>query len=79
MNVILTIPFKIIAEIEIKNHMFCVLLCRQGRVSEFCKAQLCSFIYLLPWNMHLHCFFTVRSSVNAASDHLAGGSFMEKD
>ena len=28
--------------------------------------------------MRLHCFFTVNSSVNAAGDHLAGGSFMEK-
>ena len=24
-------------------------------------------------------FFTVNNSVNAASDHLAGGSFMEKE
>ena len=28
--------------------------------------------------MHLHCFLTVNSSINAAGDHLAGGSFMEK-
>ena len=28
--------------------------------------------------MRLHCFFTVNSSINAAGDHLAGGSFMEK-
>ena len=28
--------------------------------------------------MHLHCFFTVNSSIKAAGDHLAGGSFMEK-
>ena len=28
--------------------------------------------------MRLHCFFTVNSSVNAAGDHLAGGSFMPK-
>ena len=27
--------------------------------------------------MRLHCFFTVNSSINAAGDHLAGGSFME--
>ena len=37
------------------------------------------FIHLLPWNMRLHCFFTVNSSVNAAGNHLAGGSFMEKE
>ena len=29
--------------------------------------------------MRLHCFFTVNSLVNAAGDHLAGGSFMEKE
>ena len=38
MDVILTISFKITAEIEITKHMFCVLLSRQGRVSAFCKA-----------------------------------------
>ena len=37
MDVILTISFKITAEIEITKHMFCVLLCRRGRVSSFCK------------------------------------------
>ena len=40
-------------------------------------------IYSLPWNMRLHCFFTVNNSVNApvnaAGDHLAGRSFMEKE
>ena len=30
MDVILTISFKIKAEIEIRKHMFCVLLTRQG-------------------------------------------------
>ena len=38
MHVILTISFKITAEIEITKHMFCVLLCRRGRVSAFFKA-----------------------------------------
>ena len=28
--------------------------------------------------MHLHCSFTVNSSIDAAGDHLAGGSFMGK-
>ena len=37
------------------------------------------FFHSLPWNMRLHCFFTVNSSVNAGGDHLAGGSFMEKE
>ena len=66
MDVILTINFKITAEIEITKHMFCFLLCRRGRVSAFCKAWLCSFIHSLPWNMRLHCFFAVNSWVNAA-------------
>ena len=34
-DVILTTRFKITAEIEITKHMFCVLLCRGGRVSAF--------------------------------------------
>ena len=38
MDVTLTIRFKITAEIEITKHMFCVLLCRRGRVSAFWKA-----------------------------------------
>ena len=35
--------------------------------------------YVLSF-MSLHCFvfFTVNSSVNAAGDHLAGGSFIKK-
>ena len=37
MDVILTISFKITAEIEITKHMFCILLCRRGHVSAFCK------------------------------------------
>ena len=51
MDVILTISFKITAEIE--NDLFCVLLCRWGHVSAFCKAQSCSFI-CCP-GMRLHC------------------------
>ena len=58
MDVILTISFKITAEIEITKHMFCVLLCRRGRISAFCNAKLCSFIHSLPWNAFtLFCFF----------------------
>ena len=37
-DVILTISFKITAEIEITKHMFCILLCRRLHVSPFCKA-----------------------------------------
>ena len=35
MDVILTIRFKITAEIEVTKHMFCVLCCRRGRVAAF--------------------------------------------
>ena len=38
MDVILTISFKITAEIEITKYMFCVQLFRRGSVSAFCKA-----------------------------------------
>ena len=79
-GVILTIRFKITAEIEITKHtgMFCVLRCRRGRVSAFEKRNcVLSFIHC-----HGICvdivFFTVNSSINVAGDHLAGGSFMEK-
>ena len=81
MDVFLTISFKLTAEIDITKHMFCVLLNADEDVyRRFEKHNnLCSFIYLLPWNMRLHCFFfTANSLVNAAGDHLAGGIFMEK-
>ena len=38
MDVILTMNFKVTAEIEITKHVFCILLCRRGRVSTFCQA-----------------------------------------
>ena len=37
MDVILTICFKITADIEISKHMFCILLCRRGNVSQGAK------------------------------------------
>ena len=37
-----------------------------------------SFIYCHGICVYI-VFFTVNSSVNAAGDHLAGGSFMEKE
>ena len=46
MDVILTIRFKIIAEIEITKDMFCVLRCRRGRVLAFEKHNyVLSFIH----------------------------------
>ena len=56
MDVILTINFTLTAEIEMTKHMFCVLLCRRGRVSAFVKHNyVLSFIHY--HGMILHCFF----------------------
>ena len=47
MDVILTISFKVTAEIEIGKHMFCIILRRRG--VSVCKAyNVCSFIHSLP-------------------------------
>ena len=79
MDVILTIRFKITAEIEITKHMFCVLLCRRGRDRRFEKHNyVLSFIHCYGRCVYI-VFFTVNSSVDAAGNHLAGGSFMEKE
>ena len=56
MEVILTISFKLTAEIEMTKHMFCVLLCRRGRVSAFVKHNyVLSLIHC--HGKSLHCFF----------------------
>ena len=77
MDVILTIRFKITAEIEITKHVLCPTLQTRTCIGVL-KSIIMSF-HSLPWNMRLHCFFTVNSSVNAAGDHLAGGCFIEKE
>ena len=66
MDVILTISFKITAEIEIRKHVFCVLL--RWRGVSLCKS-ICYFIHSLPWNAFTLFFFTVNSSVNAARSY----------
>ena len=69
MDVILTIRFKITAEIEITKHVSCPTL--QTRT---CIGVLKSII------MFFHSFIAMEySSVNATGDHLAGGIFMEKE
>ena len=83
MDAILTISFKITAEIHIQNICFASYFADEDVYRRFEKHNyvlsfIHSFIHSLPCNMRLHCFFTVNSSVNAAGDHLAGGSSMEK-
>ena len=78
MDVILTISFKITAEIEIQNICFASYF-----ADEDVYRRLEKHNYVLSF-IHCHAicvyivFFTVNSSVNAAGDHLAGGSSMEK-
>ena len=60
MDVILTISFKITAEIEITKQMFCVLsyFADEDVYRRFEKHNiLCSFIHSLPWNICLLCSF----------------------
>ena len=76
MDVILTIRFKITAEIEITKHMFCVLLCRT--CIGVLKSIIMFFHSFIAVEYAFTLFFTVNSSVNVAGDHLAGGRFMEK-
>ena len=62
---------KITAEIEITKHMFCVLLCRRGRVSAFCKAYMFFHSFIAMECVYI-VFFTVNSSVNTARSPLNG-------
>ena len=71
MDVILTISFKITAEIEMTKHMLCVLLCTRFVKHNF----VLSFIHC-----HGICVYIVflKKARLMRLDHLAGGSFMEK-
>ena len=62
MDVILTISFKITAEIEVTKHMLCVLLCTRFVKHNF----VLSFIHCNGICVYIVFFFTVNSSVNAA-------------
>ena len=70
MDVILTISFKITAEIEIRRHIFCVLLRGVSALYSIC------FSFIHCHEMPSHCvffsffFFTVNNSVNAARSSL---------
>ena len=65
-DVILTISFKIAAEIEIRRHMFCVLLRGVSALYSICF----SFIHCHEMPSHCFYFFIVNSSVNAARSSL---------
>ena len=67
MDVILTIGFKITAEMEIREHTVYVLCpTSQTRRIGFVKHVLFSFIANMKCVNRLHCFYTVNSSVNVA-------------
>ena len=76
MDVILTIRFKITAEIEITKPT-CPTLQTRTCIGVL-KSIIMFFHPALPWTIRFHCFFSVNSSINAAGDHLAGGSFTEE-
>ena len=68
MDAILTISFKITAEIEIRKHIFASFFA--DKVYRLCKAYVILFIRC--HEMHLHCcffFFTVNTSVNASRSY----------
>ena len=78
MDVILTIRFKITAEIEITNICFLSYFADEDVYRRFeMHNYVLSFIHCHGICAYI-VFFTVNSSVNAAGDDLAGGSFMEK-
>ena len=72
-DVILTISFKITAEIEVTKHMLCVLLCTRFVKHNF----VLSFIHCHGICVYI-VFFLLLIARLMRLDHLAGGSFMEK-
>ena len=77
-DVILTILFKITAEIEITKHVLCPTLQTRTCIGVL-KSIIMFFHSFIAMEYAFTLFFTVNSSVNAAGDHLAGGSFIEKE
>ena len=79
MDVILTIRFKITAEIETEQtYVLCPTLQTRTCIGVL-KSIIMFFHSFIAMEYAFTLFFTVNNSVNAASDHLAGGSFMEKE
>ena len=77
MDVTLTIRFKISAEIEITTYVLCPTLQTRTCIGVL-KSIIMFFHSFIAMEYAFTLFFTVNSSINAAGDHLAGGSFMEK-
>ena len=65
-DVILTISFKIIAEIEITKHMFASYLADEDVYRRFVKHNIMFFHSFIAMEYTFTLFFTVNSSVNAA-------------
>ena len=77
MDVILTIRFKITAEIEITKHVLCPTLLTRTCIGVL-KSIIMFFHSFIAMEYAFTLFFTVNSLINASGDHLAGRSFMEK-
>ena len=78
MDVILTFRFKRTAEIEITKHVLCPTLQTRTCIGVL-KSIIMFFHSIIAMEYAFTLFFTVNSSINAAGDDLAGGSFMEKE
>ena len=79
MDVILTIRFKITAEIEITNICFVSYVADKDVYRHFEKHNyVLSFIHCHRICVYI-VFFAVNSSINAAGNHLAGRSFTVKE
>ena len=77
MDVILTIRFKNNSgNRDNKTYVLCPTL--QTRTCIGVLKSIIMFFHSFI-AMRLHCFFAVNSSINAAGDHLAGGSFTVKE
>ena len=77
-GLILTISFKITADIEITKHLFCVLPLQPRTCIGVLESIIMFFHSFIAMECSFTLFFTVNSSINVAGNHLAGGSFMEK-
>ena len=77
MDVILTIRFNITNR-DNKTYVLCPTLQTRTCIGVL-KSIIMFFHSFIAMEYAFTLFFTVNNSVNAASDHLAGGSFMEKE
>ena len=77
MDVILTIRFKITIENN-KTYVLCPTLQTRTCIAVL-KSIIMFFHSFIAMEYAFTLFFAVNSSINAAGDHLAGGSFTEKE